>query len=689
MSRTTRVAILAIASVTMHPSPSARLQAGSLREVAQTQNAAPQATFRGGTDLVQVDVSVLDGKRHPVRGLTAADFSIFEDGQPREIQAFSEVSLADRVRSRDASWTREVPSDVATNLTALEEGRLVVILLDRSIPVGEPSITARRVATATVNQLAPGDLAAVVSTSNRAVQNLTSDRTRLLRAINEPDLSTDISDEAKEIEASVFALTGRTWSTLNDGRCQCGLCVLETITRIADAVQGPSRRRKVLFFIGSDLLLQVADPRGGPDNDVGCQKRLKDARETMFAAVDRANLTIHSLDPSGLANFTPTSRAASIARPGSGLSGSMIMTTAIGDNLKRQGNLEVLPDRTGGRAVMNTNGPDAAVPEIFRESDSYYLLGFRPADPSANGKFHRITVKTTRRGLDIHARSGYTAAIAVDPDSPAATAPVSEPVREALTGLLPEGSASIDLNAAAFALPGSQKASVVLSVGVNAFAAAASTHGGPLEIVATAFDAGGRPKGLARQTLELSWPPSAATATQRFDALSRIDLAPGEYEVRVAVTGSARTASVFSYVTVPAFASAPLSLSNIVVGAPAGTLTAPKDFLSPLLPVVPTTRRDFAPGDRLVAFFKIYQGTGRQDPLAPVQVQSTIVDARGTVVATEAKTLDAGSFSAGRAADYYVTAPLAALAAGDYLLKVETTMGSRVAGRAIRFVVNR
>src|SRR5262245_49540923 len=339
MTRAVRVALLAIVPVTLQLNPSTRLQAGSLRAGAQTSTATPQATFRGGTDLVQVDVSVLDGKRHPVRGLTAADFTISEDGQPREIQAFSEVSLPDRLQARDASWTRDVPSDVATNLIAHEEGRLVIILLDRTIPVGEPSITAKRIAAAAVDQLAPGDLAAVVSTSNRAVQNLTSDHARLLRAINQSDLSTDISDEAKEIEGSVFALTGRTWSTLNDGRCQCGLCVLETITRVADAVQSPSRRRKVLFFIGSDLLLQAADPRGSPDNDVGCQKRLKDAREIMFTAVDRANLTIHSLDPSGLALVTPTSRASSIVRPGSGPAGSAIMTAPIADHLRRQGNL--------------------------------------------------------------------------------------------------------------------------------------------------------------------------------------------------------------------------------------------------------------------------------------------------------------------------------------------------------------
>src|SRR4051812_3357101 len=60
---------------------------------APAQAPAPRALFRGGTDLVQVDVSVLDKKRHPVRGLTAEDFSILEDGHVREIQAFTEVYL--------------------------------------------------------------------------------------------------------------------------------------------------------------------------------------------------------------------------------------------------------------------------------------------------------------------------------------------------------------------------------------------------------------------------------------------------------------------------------------------------------------------------------------------------------------------------------------------------------------------
>ena len=138
--------------------------------------------------------------------------------------------------------------------------------------------------------------------------------------------------------------------------------------------------------------------------------------------------------------------------------------------------------------------------------------------------------------------------------------------------------------------------------------------------------------------------------------LSRLDLPSGEYQIRVAVSSGAeaRTASVFSYVTVPAFAAAPLSLSNIIVGATPGTLAAPKDFLASLLPIVPTGRREFAPADRLVAFFRIYQGTGRNDPLAPVQLRSSVFDAHDRMVADETSVIDAGAFAT-RAADHYIT----------------------------------
>jgi hypothetical protein len=89
-------------------------------------------------------------------------------------------------------------------------------------------------------ELGPDDLAAVVSTSNGPTHNLTSDRARLLGAINAPDLSRDMSAEA----VGIMNLGPVQLSPLSDGRCLCGLCVLETITRVARITISRYRSRR-------------------------------------------------------------------------------------------------------------------------------------------------------------------------------------------------------------------------------------------------------------------------------------------------------------------------------------------------------------------------------------------------------------------------------------------------------------
>jgi hypothetical protein len=50
--------------------------------------------------------------------------------------------------------------------------------------------------------------------------------------------------------------------------------------------------------------------------------------------------------------------------------------------------------------------------------------------------------------------------------------------------------------------------------------------------------------------------------------------------------------------------------------------------------------------------------------------------------------LNAAEFEKGRAADHYIALPLAGLAPGEYLLRAQAEMGTRIAGRALRFTVN-
>src|SRR5882672_882551 len=158
--------------------------------LATQQPSVPQATFRTGVDVVQVEVSVLDKDRHPIQGLTNADFTVLEDGKPRPIVAFVPVNLAepDRASVLPAAWIRDVAPDVTTN-SVRPEGRLVVIMFDWSIRFYD-QLLAKRIAVAAVDQLGPDDLAAVVFSSafgnTGFPQNFTADRARLLAAINQP-----------------------------------------------------------------------------------------------------------------------------------------------------------------------------------------------------------------------------------------------------------------------------------------------------------------------------------------------------------------------------------------------------------------------------------------------------------------------------------------------------------------------
>ena len=112
--------------------------------VHQAQSTGTQPTFRLGVDVVHVDVSVLDDKRRPVRGLTAADFTVLEDGKPRPVTVFNPIEIEEHPPRVEgvASWVRDVPPDVTTN-DVRPEGRLVVIMFDWSIRPEDSGVSAK------------------------------------------------------------------------------------------------------------------------------------------------------------------------------------------------------------------------------------------------------------------------------------------------------------------------------------------------------------------------------------------------------------------------------------------------------------------------------------------------------------------------------------------------------------------
>ena len=120
---------------------SAALLAVGLVGTAPAQNPPPSQTpqrpiFRSGVDVVQLELSVLDDDRRPIRGLTAKDFAVFEDGKPQEIVAVDELLLG-HGEPPPAVWDRAVAPDTATN--DLADRRLIAIVMDGLKCCGDPN----------------------------------------------------------------------------------------------------------------------------------------------------------------------------------------------------------------------------------------------------------------------------------------------------------------------------------------------------------------------------------------------------------------------------------------------------------------------------------------------------------------------------------------------------------------------
>jgi VWFA-related protein len=69
--------------------------------------------------------------------------------------------------------------------------------------------------------------------------------------------------------------------------------------------------------------------------------------------------------------------------------------------------LDALARGTGGFTIFNTNDFLAGLNKIANELDEYYILGYVPPSQAHDGSYHKITVRVTRKGVQIRHRNGY------------------------------------------------------------------------------------------------------------------------------------------------------------------------------------------------------------------------------------------------------------------------------------------
>jgi len=669
----------------------AGLRGSSTSLTAQTpQTQAPQ--FRSGVELVHLDVSVLDRDRRPFKGLTEKDFVILEDGRPQSVAAFSAINLPDPVPP-STPWMRDVAPDVQRNTDIAERRLISIVMDDATIPFDLQMIkSAREIARLVVERLGPNDLASVVFTrDNRNAQEFTSDRARLLKAID------------------AFEYGGRTIGLPKGEMVPKGFMYAEsmaffasvgTLTRVAESLADLPQRRKAVVYVtvGVPASAEVAGEvvMAGPDADLesgAIASRVFSMMQTTYRRAQLANVNVYTVSPAGVGGmeqFIQSER----------WKGKFIPRYETQANYFDY--LVGIAENTGGRAFPERNEFASALNQVFLENGSYYLLGYSPPNPKMDGKYRRVEVKVNRPDLTVRTRSGYY----TEKPEDAKKIEEASPLTTALSGLLPKSEIGLEAMAAPFAIPGKSEAGVVVVLTVHREAAprAARTKE-QVDVQVSAFTQEGAARGSMRYGTTVTLRPGPGGPIE-FEILTGLMLKPGRYQLRMSafVGAENRSGSVFYDIDIPDFARRPVSLSGLLLTADPKPISTDTDRIKAYVPIGPTARRTFRASDQVTAFARIYQG-GQMldstqnraaavtrlpggDTLSPVQVTVSVTDAEGTVRIRRTELVAKDLFGAAdRTAEFSMPIELKNLSPGEYLLTVDASFGRGQARRDIRFKV--
>ncbi|HEX5069388.1 MAG TPA: VWA domain-containing protein [Vicinamibacterales bacterium] len=637
-------------------------------------------TFRARADLVELDVSVLDKDHRPVRGLTRADFQITEDGAPQDVAIFEAVDAPDPIPP-PAAWMRDVTPDVTTNET--RPTRLWVLAIDDALIPQDPFIikSTRKVVQDIIDKFGPEDLVSIVFTADsRQAQDFTNDRAKLLATLDK------------------FNPGNACWGHCGGNQDeQFWLGSINTLLNVMDALVTIPNNRKAMIWVTPGTPVNVFDKTSST------QIRAKDLTSDMYAMAKRANVPIYPVDPCGLLGLKLYATNGNLAAPDAPTAPWVL----AGDYM------QAAAANTGGRAIVNTNDAASEIHTIFEENKSYYLLGYHPTNSKADGTLRRIKVKVNRADVEIRTRDSY---IAPKPDAKSgsdASKGANATLATATASIVPVRDLPLRATVAPFAIPGGRNAAVAIVLGVTQPVPEGAARGRlslTTELRTTAFTTEGDNKGTQRHTAKVTL-REGATGDANYEALSRIDLPPGRYRLRIAAyhADAAKAGTVLVDVVVPDFGRDKVSMSGVVLAAIPGLASAPRDLLKDVLPIVPTAQRSFTSAERATAVFDLYQST---TSVVPARVAIRIVDDTGATKIEDTQQLavdrfgTAGSDSTSRpgapvrpatgdpfankglrAAEFQYALPLSRLVPGRYLLTFEATMGTTTLRRDVQFVV--
>jgi len=621
--------------------------------------AAPQR-FKSSVDVVQVDVSAVDGSGRPVRDLKAADFELRVDGRARPIASAQFVA----VPSAAEAPPPPAPAHFSSNASAAG-GRLIVVVVDRSSIASGRGKAAIEAASRFVARLNPADRVALASIPQGPQVGFTADHAlvrRLLQQIDGTAVQTfgtrniGIADalaferrddvgmsNALERECGTVADSGRGGGVSdvllcrNEVRAEAGLVAADARERARQSISGlqalieglaPSQTPKILVYISEGMVLSRETAQLA-------------WLESMAAA---AHVTVYPLLLES-AQFDASQR-----RP---------QSRAMADRALQEDGLTMMAQATRGEMFRVISNSDFAFERLSNELSGYYLLGFEPEAGDRNGRPHTINVTVRRKGVTVRSRRQFT--VGVEPVRTAESEVVA-----ALRDPLPSAEIPLKVTAYSFRDPHHDKLRLLIAAEIDR----SVNPEGQLSLGYVVVDFDG--KLVASQFDATPTANSPRERSARYFSAIRLD--PGKYTLKlVAVDDARRRGSVERLVTAGLMEAGQIQATDLMLADGAGGAGA--------MPVTPAVTGEITRG-ALHGYLELFAGSVEPLEQATVTLEIAPTETSPAVSQTPMtlKTPDDNS----RCRIAAAVVDLDRLAPGDYVARAAISIGSRTAGRVVR-----
>lgn len=370
--------------------------------------------FTTGAELVLVDFVVSDNADRPVKGLSAKDFVVKEDGRKRPIVTFEAFTGDDPPASTaggivpDRVVRPALPSHKAATVIFVDDTHLSPPQASQLRPVLKAVLATVGERTGTLMLVAPNSKVSVAGQLPDGAQDMAAAVDRIVGQRFEDRSSFPVADtEAFAIargDDGTLARVASRFVALNP-ELTGEQPRLIAHNRGVEVAHDARRRRDVMYRVALLCLDWLANQPGRHTLVLVSGGFARDPEDVGFNEIVtrslRVNAPIHFLDVRGL--------------QGMGLQG-----VQYGPGLKPKGDYAPftwlndaegssrLADDTGGMTVRNTNDIGKGLGRVLDTMQTYYILGYEPPADAKPG-FRRINVEVQAKGLHVRARRGYLA----------------------------------------------------------------------------------------------------------------------------------------------------------------------------------------------------------------------------------------------------------------------------------------